>query len=116
MIDALVKKIKTIVSKLSKQIEKPELENGYLPNKFPLPSFQGAVLNVTALPFNPFWDENILTDGTRQYSGSDYRTVAAIGNALNFSIYAIPTSSWAEVCRMRHFSVFFIMSPKAAFK
>ncbi|KAK3868786.1 hypothetical protein Pcinc_025824 [Petrolisthes cinctipes] len=54
------------------------------------------MVNVTALPFNPFWDERVLADGTKHYSGTDYKTVSTIGNILNFSINVVPTSSWAE--------------------
>ncbi|KAK4314486.1 hypothetical protein Pmani_014191 [Petrolisthes manimaculis] len=62
-----------------------------------LRNFHGAALNVTALPFTPFWDEYVDADNKRRFAGTDYQTVTAIGNALNFSIYVVPTSSWAEV-------------------
>lgn len=63
-------------------------------------SFHGSVLNVTALPFTPFWDESIDSDGKSHFAGTDYQTAAAIANALNFSMYVVPTSSWAEVGQM----------------
>ncbi|KAK4314477.1 hypothetical protein Pmani_014182 [Petrolisthes manimaculis] len=70
-------------------------------------------MNVTALPFAPFWDEekevemvvggdnNTETNKTTiRYTGMDYLTLATIAQALNFTFYVIPTSSWAEVARL----------------
>ncbi|XP_042231349.1 uncharacterized protein LOC121872583 [Homarus americanus] len=60
-------------------------------------NFYGAQVNVTALPFPPFWDEVKGPDNTTQYSGTDYMLLATIADALNFTIYVIPTANWAEV-------------------
>lgn len=54
-------------------------------------------MNVTALPFSPFWEEREGPDNTTLYSGTDYYTLLAIAAALNFTVRVVPTSSWAEV-------------------
>lgn len=64
-------------------------------------SFHGARVNVTALPYAPFWDEREGPNNTTVYVGTDYNTVMTIGESLNFTIRVVPTSSWAEV-RCRH--------------
>ena len=60
-------------------------------------SFHGARVNVTALPFAPFWEERKGPDNTIKYSGTDYFTLTAIAAALNFTVHVVPTSSWGEV-------------------
>ncbi|XP_063886358.1 uncharacterized protein LOC135114385 [Scylla paramamosain] len=67
------------------------------PEKFS--NFYGTRVNVTALPFAPFWEERKGLGNITLYSGTDYYTLAAIASALNFTIYVVPTSSWAEVRR-----------------
>lgn len=52
---------------------------------------------MTSLPFAPFWEERAGPNNTLVYSGTDYYTLAAIAQALNFTPYVVPTSSWAEV-------------------
>lgn len=54
-------------------------------------------MNVTALPFAPFWEEQEGPNNTTIYSGTDYNTLAAVAAALNFTFRVLPTSSWAEV-------------------
>ena len=66
-------------------------------------SFYGAVVNVTALPFAPFWEERKGPGNTTLYSGTDFYTLAAIANALNFTPYVVPTTSWAEVKKNHSF-------------
>ncbi|XP_063886436.1 ionotropic receptor 93a-like [Scylla paramamosain] len=62
--------------------------------------FYGAVLNVTPLPFMPFWGEvEVQTpDGTSvtKYEGSDYQMLLAVASALNFTFRVLPSNSWAE--------------------
>lgn len=54
-------------------------------------------MNVTALPYTPFWEEEKGTNNTTMYSGIDYYTLTAIAGALNFTFHVLPTSSWTEV-------------------
>lgn len=54
-------------------------------------------MNVTALPYTPFWEEEKGPNNTTLYSGMDYYTLTAIASALNFTFRVLPTSSWAEV-------------------
>ncbi|XP_053655872.1 ionotropic receptor 93a-like [Cherax quadricarinatus] len=67
----------------------------FFPSKFS--NFYGATVNVTALPFAPFWDAVEGPGDTILYTGSDYFLLMAIAEALNFTVYVVPTSSWAEV-------------------
>lgn len=61
-------------------------------------------MNVTALPFAPFWEEQAGPNNNTVYSGTDYNTIVAVAGALNFTFLVLPTSSWAEVrgCRALH--------------
>ena len=64
-------------------------------------SFHGALVQVTARPYMPYWDEKEMRvhDGSRtiEYHGSDYRLLETVATALNFTVQVLPTSSWAEV-------------------
>ncbi|XP_069191009.1 ionotropic receptor 93a-like [Procambarus clarkii] len=60
-------------------------------------NFYGATVNVTALPFAPFWDELKGPGNTTVYTGSDYLMLMAVAGALNFTINVVPTDSWTEV-------------------
>ncbi|KAG7163523.1 Ionotropic receptor 21a-like 3 [Homarus americanus] len=60
-------------------------------------NFYGAKVNVTGLPFPPYWDAVKGPDNTTQYSGTDYMTLVTVADALNFTVYIMPTTSWAEV-------------------
>ncbi|XP_063886372.1 ionotropic receptor 93a-like [Scylla paramamosain] len=62
-------------------------------------NFYGARLNVTALPYGPYWEERHESDNATNYSGTDYLTLAAIATSLNFTVHVLPTSSWTEVMR-----------------
>ncbi|XP_045111728.1 uncharacterized protein LOC123504887 [Portunus trituberculatus] len=62
-------------------------------------NFYGARLNVTALPYGPYWEERHESNNATYYSGTDYLTLAAIASSLNFTVRVLPTSSWAEVLR-----------------
>ncbi|KAK3873599.1 hypothetical protein Pcinc_021403 [Petrolisthes cinctipes] len=55
-------------------------------------NFYGAKVNVTALPFPPYWLET-----NDEYSGTDYLLLATVAQALNFTIRVIPTTDWGEV-------------------
>ncbi|XP_071527024.1 ionotropic receptor 93a-like [Panulirus ornatus] len=67
------------------------------PRKFS--NFYGATVNVTALPFPPYWSKLEAPGNTTQYSGTDYYLLEAIADALNFTIYVVPTVTWAEVAQ-----------------
>ncbi|KAK3892968.1 hypothetical protein Pcinc_003147 [Petrolisthes cinctipes] len=59
-------------------------------------SFHGERINVTALPYEPYWmsaDEGNAT----KYSGIDYKQLATIANALNFTFQVLPSHNWNEV-------------------
>lgn len=58
-------------------------------------SFYGDKVNVTALPFPPYWLE---TDNG--YYGTDYLLLATVAQALNFNIRVLPTANWGEVVRV----------------
>lgn len=78
-------------------------------------SFHGATVNVTALPFPPYWDtaEERSPDGTttKGFTGTDYLMLEAIAGALNFSIRVLPTANWDEV-RVHFFRLFVNMYSK----
>ncbi|KAK4324878.1 hypothetical protein Pmani_004528 [Petrolisthes manimaculis] len=68
------------------------------PEKFT--DFHGALVNVTALPFMPFWGEvegRSNDSGSIKYTGSDYHLLVTVARALNFTFQVIPTTSWAQV-------------------
>lgn len=58
-------------------------------------------MNVSALPFMPFWGE--APHGSedrspgRRYIGSDYYLLETVATALNFKIRVITPASWQEV-------------------
>ncbi|KAG7163535.1 Ionotropic receptor 93a-like 8 [Homarus americanus] len=60
-------------------------------------NFYGVEVNVTALPYPPYWNELEGPDGIKQYSGTDYFLLKSIADSLNFTINVVPTTSWAEV-------------------
>ncbi|XP_042231759.1 ionotropic receptor 93a-like [Homarus americanus] len=62
-------------------------------------NFHGATVNITALPFPPYWDVLKGPDNTTRYSGTDYYMLEAIAAALNFTIHVVPTNSWVEVAK-----------------
>ncbi|KAK8397750.1 hypothetical protein O3P69_004501 [Scylla paramamosain] len=63
-------------------------------------NFYGAKVNVTAKPFMPYWGEDVEQHpgGSRKtvYLGSDYQLLAAVASAMNFTVWVMPTPSWAE--------------------
>lgn len=59
-------------------------------------SFHGATINVTALPYAPYW----MTSGEGRdlrHSGIDYNQLVTLSEALNFSFYILPSKNWREV-------------------
>lgn len=58
-------------------------------------SFYGAQVNITALPFPPYWDERESTTG--RYHGTDYLMINAIGLELNFTVTVLPSTTWSDV-------------------
>ncbi|XP_068210468.1 LOW QUALITY PROTEIN: ionotropic receptor 93a-like [Palaemon carinicauda] len=69
--------------------------NTLLPDKFS--DFFGASVNVTALPYKPYWTKDERPDGGVLYWGADRRMLESLASALNFSIYVMPVESWEEV-------------------
>ncbi|XP_069952103.1 ionotropic receptor 21a-like [Cherax quadricarinatus] len=84
----------------------------YSPDASLRQSFQGMRVNVSALPFPPYWDavEQRDDNGTTvtHYSGTDYLMLHTISKALNFSIFVLPTSNWQEVTDLVEKRVSFI--------
>ncbi|XP_069190872.1 uncharacterized protein [Procambarus clarkii] len=67
------------------------------PHKFN--NFYGATVNVSALPYRPYWsvEECHGCDGTSRYSGSDAMLLMTIAQALNFTFSVLPVTSWDQV-------------------
>ncbi|KAA0203693.1 Ionotropic receptor 124 [Hyalella azteca] len=65
------------------------------PHKFN--DFHGAVINVTALSFYPFWLEEPQGAAPPSFRGTDYHMLTTIGQALNFTHRVLPCRDWAEV-------------------
>ncbi|XP_071517573.1 ionotropic receptor 93a-like isoform X2 [Panulirus ornatus] len=83
------------------------------PDKFS--NFNRAVVNVTALPYKPYWmtvGNGGPTSGeaTVTYSGSDRLLLEAIASALNFTIHVLPVKSWEEVVTLVEERVSFVAS------
>lgn len=65
------------------------------------PSFYGATVNVSVLPYAPYWEERVrkAEDGSlvTAYSGTDYELLYTMSTTLNFTIHVLPSSTWEEV-------------------
>ncbi|XP_063607595.1 ionotropic receptor 21a-like, partial [Penaeus indicus] len=70
---------------------------GLFPEKFS--NFYGAIVNVTALPFPPYWSvlEEPSASSPGRYSGTDFLLLEATAEALNFTFRVVPTETWTEV-------------------
>jgi len=60
-------------------------------------SFNGNEVNVTALPFAPYWDAETSGNVTT-YSGCDFEMIKSISKALNFALNVMPSANWDDVC------------------
>ncbi|XP_066947169.1 uncharacterized protein [Macrobrachium rosenbergii] len=60
-------------------------------------SMYGETVNVSALPYEPYWMEEKTEDGSVKYSGADRLMLEAMASTLNFSINSLPVKSWEEV-------------------
>nr|XP_045593539.1 glutamate receptor ionotropic, delta-1-like [Procambarus clarkii] len=63
-------------------------------------SFYGASVNVTALPYRPYWTEAEVeqdSSSSTRYSGSDAKLLITIAEALNFTFIVLPVTSWDQV-------------------
>ncbi|XP_069999969.1 ionotropic receptor 21a isoform X2 [Penaeus vannamei] len=71
--------------------------HGLFPEKFW--NFYGATVNVTALPFPPYWSvlEEPSASSPGRYSGTDFLLLEATAEALNFTFRVVPTETWTEV-------------------
>ncbi|XP_063612335.1 uncharacterized protein LOC134785833 [Penaeus indicus] len=69
------------------------------PQKFT--NFHGATVNITALPFRPYWIERttVAPNGTAAttYTGSDALMMHAMAQTLNFTFNVLPCADWNEV-------------------
>ncbi|MPC16860.1 hypothetical protein E2C01_009699 [Portunus trituberculatus] len=71
------------------------------PEKFS--NFYGATVNVSVLPYAPYWEETVseAEDGTlvKTYSGTDYELLYTMSTTLNFTIHVLPSSTWEELSK-----------------
>ncbi|KAK4325372.1 hypothetical protein Pmani_004051 [Petrolisthes manimaculis] len=58
-------------------------------------SFHGGRINVTALPYEPYWI-SANEDNNTKYSGIDYNQLVTLADALNFTFHVLPSNNWAE--------------------
>ncbi|XP_069951453.1 ionotropic receptor 21a-like [Cherax quadricarinatus] len=76
-----------------------KLHHSLFPEKFN--NFYGATVNVTALPYRPYWSEaeerSGDNTGVTRYSGSDAMMLRTIADALNFTFNVLPVSTWDQV-------------------
>ncbi|XP_064123019.1 ionotropic receptor 21a-like [Macrobrachium nipponense] len=66
-----------------------------LPQKFS--NLYGATVNISALPYKPYWMEETNSKGDIIYSGSDKLMLDAMESTLNFTMRALKVSTWDEV-------------------
>ncbi|XP_064122713.1 uncharacterized protein LOC135226958 [Macrobrachium nipponense] len=71
--------------------------NLLFPQKFS--NMYGRAVNVSALPYEPYWVEEKTADGGVEYSGTDRLMLEAMAASLNFSISLLPVKSWEEVIK-----------------
>ncbi|XP_069160799.1 uncharacterized protein [Procambarus clarkii] len=60
-------------------------------------NFCRATVNVTALPYKPFWSETEDQGGVTRYSGSDVQMLMTIAETLNFTYNVLPVTTWDQV-------------------
>ncbi|XP_069951456.1 ionotropic receptor 21a-like [Cherax quadricarinatus] len=64
-------------------------------------NFYGATVNVTALPYKPFWsvveEQSGNGTGVTRYSGSDSMMLRTIADVLNFTFNVLPVTTWDQV-------------------
>ncbi|XP_071533862.1 ionotropic receptor 21a-like [Panulirus ornatus] len=77
----------------------PVSQLNFFPQKFT--NFYRATVNVTALPYRPYWSvvDDVDSDGTivKRYTGSDARLLMTIAQALNFTFRVLPVTTWDQV-------------------
>ncbi|XP_066948261.1 ionotropic receptor 93a-like isoform X2 [Macrobrachium rosenbergii] len=66
-----------------------------LPKKFS--NLYGATVNISALPYKPYWMEETNSKGDVIYSGSDKLMLDAMQSTLNFTSRALKVTTWDEV-------------------
>ncbi|XP_066947199.1 ionotropic receptor 93a-like [Macrobrachium rosenbergii] len=66
-----------------------------LPKKFS--NLYGATVNISALPYKPYWMEETNSKGDVIYSGSDKLMLDAMQSTLNFTARALNVTTWDEV-------------------
>ncbi|XP_068210686.1 ionotropic receptor 93a-like [Palaemon carinicauda] len=66
-----------------------------LPRKFG--NLYGATINISALPYKPYWMEETNAKGEVVSSGSDKLMLEAMQSTLNFTTRALNVTSWDEV-------------------
>lgn len=67
----------------------------------PASSFHSGLINITALPFRPYWVEEVTeaADGTilKTYAGSDGQLMNTLAERLNFTFRVMEVKDWDEV-------------------
>ncbi|XP_047482917.1 uncharacterized protein LOC125034880 [Penaeus chinensis] len=76
------------------------------PQKFT--NFHGATVNITALPYRPYWTEKttVAPNGTAvtTYTGSDALMMHVMAQTLNFKFKVLPSADWNERQKVYDFS------------
>ncbi|XP_076054328.1 ionotropic receptor 21a-like [Oratosquilla oratoria] len=64
-------------------------------------NFHGAVVNISGLPFTPYWHEEVVVgpDGKKiiERDGSDYLLGQAVADSLNFKTHILDSIDWTQV-------------------
>ncbi|XP_068227768.1 ionotropic receptor 93a-like [Palaemon carinicauda] len=60
-------------------------------------SMYGGSINISVLPYEPYWLEEKAEDGSVIYSGLDRLMLEAMMSTLNFSVSLLPVRTWDEV-------------------
>ncbi|XP_066947200.1 ionotropic receptor 93a-like [Macrobrachium rosenbergii] len=66
-------------------------------NRNPPNSFHGATVNISALPYEPYWMEETTANGDVISSGTDKLMLDAMQSTLNFTARALKVTTWDEV-------------------
>ncbi|XP_076058553.1 ionotropic receptor 93a-like [Oratosquilla oratoria] len=58
-------------------------------------SFHGTVINITALPYAPYWEDAV--PGRHNGTGTDFFLLETIARILNMKFRVIPVETWGQV-------------------
>ncbi|XP_063614361.1 uncharacterized protein LOC134787514 [Penaeus indicus] len=92
-------KVAHVVSWTAPQELVLKAKTALFPEKFN--NFHGGLVNITALPFRPYWVEEVkeAADGTivKTYAGSDGQLMNTLAERLNFTFRVMEVKDWDEV-------------------